>query len=749
MLRAHVTKEGDRYEVSDLRSRFGSSDLSGRLEVNLQNVRPQLKGIFTSKLIHVDELSRPGDESDSPIPSEAMRAIDVDLNMAIDKVQSGGLELAGLAFTAGLQAGRLTVESVQGTLLDRKAAYGNFHGGFTMDTKGPIPTLSGKVSFDHFRYEHLLPSVQFVNLTENVMNLDARFSSSGTTIFSMLNRSTILLKGEKLSVKFNRGGDDLQSVQVISNLKVETVDGGPFRLYAKGVFGDTPFRFRSSTGPMRGLLKNTELWPVNVRLDVPQALVELDGQVQLPLPAEEFTLQVLVKSDNLRDLNLLTTSGFPDMGPVEINGLVTKSPVGYHVTKIEGSLAGSDVKGHVTVLTKEIRPRVTGKLTAESYVLGTGKQLLDEPSAQKKKSTLGTIVDSVKGIGSMAMDTVTDTLGIGNKSNVPKPKEIPDFTFPVETLRAVDLVLDAEIKHIRKGEENLGNASFQVALEEGLLTLQPVTGNLWGGAFDGKLVLDGTQYVPTLAVNLHIQGLDYERVFRSFGGTELVKGQSQSIMLALKGRGDTVHEMLEQASGQFELVDGPLELATKYIDLWAADLITTALTTAWKSEPVTKLNCTVGYFDIEEGVLKSDDILIDSDRLTIAGIGKLNLANETLDVLLTPRPKDPSLFSLAHMVRITGPLSDPDVSSDKLRIAESGGWGLLGLVNPLGWAIAIPQIAGTTVGTMNQNPCVEALKGRQQTAQALDEIKGGLWGKIKRAFTNLAGSSEAPAGNPQ
>ena len=114
------------------------------------------------------------------------------------------------------------------------------------------------------------------------------------------------------------------------------------------------------------------------------------------------------------------------------------------------------MKGHVTVLTKEIRPRVTGKLTAESYVLGTGKQLLDEPSAQKKKSTLGTIVDSVKGIGSMAMDTVTDTLGIGNKSNVPKPKEIPDLTFPVENLRAIDLVLDVEIKHIRKGEEESG-----------------------------------------------------------------------------------------------------------------------------------------------------------------------------------------------------------------------------------------------------------------------------------------------------
>lgn len=352
------------------------------------------------------------------------------------------------------------------------------------------------------------------------------------------------------------------------------------------------------------------------------------------------------------------------------------------------------------------------------------------------------MADSVKGIGSAAVDTVRDTIGLRKKPKVSTLRAIPDFTFPVEALRSFDLMLDGEIKQIRKGEEGLGHASFQMTLEEGLFTMQPVTGNLWGGDFDGKLILDGKQYVPTLDVNLNIHGLDYGRIARSFGGTDLVKGQSQSIMLALKGRGDTMYEVLEQASGQFNLIDGPLELATKYIDLWAADLITTALSTAWKRESVSKLNCTVGYFDIEEGVMKSDNILLDTSRLTVAGLGKLNLADETMDLLLTPRPKDPSLFSLAHMVRITGPLSDPDVSNDKLRIAESGGWGLLGLVNPLGWVIAIPMIAGTTVGTMNQNPCVEAMKSRQHTTQALDEIKGGLWGRIKGIFSNSGKSSD-------
>jgi uncharacterized protein involved in outer membrane biogenesis len=744
--KAQITKEETRYRIHDFQSRFGTSDLSGTLEVDTEKSTPQLTGILTAEHVNVMELSTPGD---IPIPTEALGAVNGGLQMIIHQAKIGEFELAGLTAKANLHAGFLTLKNVQGTLFDQQSSYGNFQGTLDLDTTKPIPAVSGRLALRDIRYEHIFSDVPFVNPKEHVLNLDARFSSVGETIFTLLSQSTVTLTGHNLQMSVHQGKNSQTPLDLRSNLLVESVTGGPLRLYAEGRLENTPFRLRFSGGPMSDFLGNKGFWPVNVRADVPRGMVELSGYVDLPHPGEKFSLQVLVQGDNLRNLDFLSSGNLPDAGPLEIATLVTKSPVGYHITNFEGSLAGSDVQGHVTVMTKGIRPRVTGKLTAESLVLGAEKQPQADSSAQKNKSTLGAIADSLKGVGSTAIDTVTDTLGIGNKPNVPKPKKIPDWVFPVEGLRAVDLVLDADIKHIRKEEEDVGHASFQIALEEGLLTLQPVTGNLWGGVFDGKLILDGTQYVPTLEVNLNIHGLDYGRVVKSFGGTELVKGQSQSIRLALKGRGDTVHEVLEQASGQFELVDGPLELATKYIELWAADLITTALTTAWKSESVTKFNCAVGYFDIEEGVVKSDDILIDSHRLTVAGIGKLNLADETIDILLTPRPKDPSLFTLAHTVRITGPLTDPDVTSDKLRIAKSGGWGLLGLVTPLGWAIAIPQIAGTTVGTMNQNPCVEAMKSRQHTALAIEELRGGLWGKIKRAFTNLGGSSDAPSDRPQ
>ncbi|MDH5575214.1 MAG: AsmA family protein [Nitrospirota bacterium] len=732
-LSAQVIKEGDRYAVSDLRSRFGSSDLSGILEVNLQKARPYLTGIFTSKQIDMTELSRPGDVA---IPSEAIRAIDTDFTMAIGQLRTGEMTVAGLVFTAGLRSGRLKMDSVQGALLDRNSTYAHVQGGLTLDAAGAIPVLSGNVSFVQIRYEHIFRGVRFVNLAENVLNLDARFSSSGSTLFSLRDKATVSLEGKKMPMKFYPGTDDSQPVEVRTNLKVESVEGGPLRFHADGTFQDRPFRLHSLTGPLRGLLKDRGLWPVDVVLEAPHIRMELRGHLPLPLAraSDEFTFRMLVNAENFRDLNFLRSSGFPDVGPVDIKVVLSRTPVGFHVTEMEGVLGESRWQGNMTVMTKRDRPSVRGKLTIEDVVLDNLKQTPDDPSAKKKSSMLGAIAGSVKDLGSEAMDTVTDTLGMGGRPEIIRARIIPDFTFPVKALRAIDLFLDVEIKQVRKGEVDLGHATFQITLEDGYLTLKPLAGNLLGGDFDGKFTFDGTQYVPTLEVDLNVQGLDYAQVARTFGGADLVKGKSNSIRLLLKGRGDTLQEVLERASGELSLVDGPLQLATKYIDLWAADLITTALSTAWEKEPVTNLNCMVGYFDIEEGVLKSEDILIDTSRLTIAGVGKLNLTDERLDLILTPRPKDPSLFTLAHTVRITGPVEDPDVSSDKFRIAESGGWGLLGLTNPLGWVIAIPQIAGTTVGTMKQNPCVEALKSREHTAQALDEIKGGLWGRIKGFF---------------
>ncbi|MCA9458427.1 MAG: hypothetical protein KC587_17300, partial [Nitrospira sp.] len=397
--KARVTKEGPRYRVNDFQSRFGTSDLAGTLEVATENNTPQFTGILHAEHVNFRELSTPGD---SPIPTEAFNAVNGNLKMIIHQANIGELKLADLIVDAKLHAGLLTVKDLQGTLYNEKSSYGSFQGRLDLDTTKPIPSVSGQMTLKDIRYEYVFSDVDFVNPKDHVINLHANFSSDGATVDTLLAQSTVTLTGHNIQVRLHGGTNRREPLDLRSNLLVESVTGGPLRVYAEGQLENTPFRLRFSGGQMSDLLDNKGFWPVNVRADVPRAMAEVSGYVDLPHPGENFSLQVHVTGDNLKDLDFLATSDWPDAGPLEIAGLVTRSPVGYHITGLEGVLAGSDMSGDVTVLTKGLRPRVSGKLTAENLVLGAVKPPVDDSLAQQKRSTLQSIGDSVKGIGSSA-----------------------------------------------------------------------------------------------------------------------------------------------------------------------------------------------------------------------------------------------------------------------------------------------------------------------------------------------------------
>ena len=84
-----------------------------------------------------------------------------------------------------------------------------------------------------------------------------------------------------------------------------------------------------------------------------------------------------------------------------------------------------------------------------------------------------------------------------------------------------------------------------------------------------------------------------------------------------------------------------------------------------------------------DGIAKTDKLLLDTSRLTVAGSGTLDLDSEELDLVLSPRPKQARLVSVANPVRVTGTLSDPNVAVTVLPRRRTATRGLIsGLVNP-------------------------------------------------------------------
>jgi hypothetical protein len=124
----------------------------------------------------------------------------------------------------------------------------------------------------------------------------------------------------------------------------------------------------------------------------------------------------------------------------------------------------------------------------------------------------------------------------------------------------------------------------------------------------------------------------------------------------------------------------------------------------------------VAHIELKEGQAEIEDLLLDTQRVTVAASGLLNLETEALGVLIAPRPKRASLVSLANPVRIGGTLSEPKVSVTRIpkgsRLAAGAGASLLaGLINPVFLIFALSD-----TGTGDANPCDAAVEKVRQTA---------------------------------
>lgn len=93
------------------------------------------------------------------------------------------------------------------------------------------------------------------------------------------------------------------------------------------------------------------------------------------------------------------------------------------------------------------------------------------------------------------------------------------------------------------------------------------------------------------------------------------------------------------------------------LELWAVNVLTAVLGVL---PPLarSRLNCAVGIFDMQEGLLESRTILVDSSRMQLQGSGYADLDGRRLRFELVPRPKHGLGASVVTPVVVEGTLRD-------------------------------------------------------------------------------------------
>jgi uncharacterized protein involved in outer membrane biogenesis len=180
------------------------------------------------------------------------------------------------------------------------------------------------------------------------------------------------------------------------------------------------------------------------------------------------------------------------------------------------------------------------------------------------------------------------------------------------------------------------NAHSNVSLDHGLIRLNPVTADLYGGKEAGTITVDMRPAQPVYAVNLKTDKVDANKLISSvssmkqmlFGlltsnvNARFSSNSATSIMQSLNG-----NLALNLVNGKLANVDLLHELAS--LGQFMGGTLGTA------SKGFTNLVQLSGNFDVRNGVAQTENLKAAVDGGTFAAKGLVNLGSESLNMHIT------------------------------------------------------------------------------------------------------------------
>jgi hypothetical protein len=133
--------------------------------------------------------------------------------------------------------------------------------------------------------------------------------------------------------------------------------------------------------------------------------------------------------------------------------------------------------------------------------------------------------------------------------------------------------------------------------------------------------------------------------------------------------------------------------------------------------------------------MTSEGMLFNTAQAIIRGSGTISLRDERLDLLLSPKKKRISLFSIATPVALTGTLSEPEAHVPPEQFAITAGGLALKVFQP--WVLAGGLL---TSGYHVDNPCVSTL--RDMNAKSLKDDPGNTASPIDDVLRELGSGAQ-------
>ena len=462
----------------------------------------------------------------------------------------------------------------------------------------------------------------------------------------------------------------------------------PLKIDLAAAYNNQPIKARGTLGPLASLsATGAAPWPVDLTVEAGGATIKAKGSIQKPMTGEGLNLDVSAEGQSLATLGVLAGSELPPIGPYKLASHVTGADAKYDLTKLELTAGKTTLTGDLSVSPGKKPMEVRGNFSSKLIDLAD----FSPPGKKAEAKTSGP--------AGPAKPARSDG------------RVLPDTPLPLDALKDINADIKLRAEKLQSDQLALNDLAVDVGARNGALTIRPLTAVVSGGKINGDVSVSAAQ-TPQVTMKLAATGMDLGALLKALADVDLFKGVGD-MNLNVTGAGKSIRAIAASLNGTTEVVIGQGEIQSRYVELIGADVLRTVAPWANKGGGSTKLNCMVSRFDIRNGVATVKDMLMDTQLVSMAGKGNIDLRSEKLDLQLTPQPKDASLVSLAVPINVTGTLANPMANPDPLSVAKGVG-GMVGgaALGPLGLLLPL-----ASAGAQDKNPCIAALQQQPATGQ--------------------------------
>ena len=489
----------------------------------------------------------------------------------------------------------------------------------------------------------------------------------------------------------------------------------PLAFQVEGRYQGQPLKAQGRTGNVLQLnAAGQPPFPIEIdaaaghtRLKATGTVIELEGLDGIDAKFE-------IKGRTLGDLYPLLGVALPNTSPYALSGELRKRAKLWEVKDMKGRLGLSDIGGDMRFDQSNKVPHLAGTLRSGTMDMDDLGPLIGLPPTAR----------SAKAVEGVAPPPSIEQL---RRTRGAATKVLPAATLDFERLRAMNADVQYTADRIRNVRDvPLDRGSAQIKLVDSVLTLDPLDLGIASGRIAGTVRIDAKENPADIKASLQVRALQLNRLIPKIETMKTSFGRLDG-RINLSGRGNSVASWLGGASGDVAAVTGRghfSNLLLEFMGLDGAEIIKFLL----RGDNNVKLRCAALAFDVDKGVMQGRSLVFDTDDTVFYGSGQANLANETLDFVVRPEPKDMSFLSLRGPLVIRGSFGSPKVGVEAAPLAGRGAAALaLGALNPL-----LALLATIETGPGEDADCQAALERARQPSSGSAAAKGAATAKTAR-----------------